>query len=71
MLNDIRDYQQKVKELKVQLERAEEGELVAKGAAHDTKHELEHLEAQLRDQVASSKSAIASLQLEIKSLKSK
>ena len=60
-----------MRDLKVQLERAEEGELEAKGTAHDTRQELEHLEAQLRDQAASSKSAIASLQFEIKSLKSK
>ncbi len=71
MLTDIRDYQSKVKELKVQFERAEEAETEAKGMAHDCRQELESLETQLRDHSASSKSAIANLQLEIKTLKQK
>lgn len=71
LLNDLRDYQHKVKELKVSLERAEEGELEAKGVTHDCRQQLEVLETQLRDQAASSKSAIASLQLEIKAFKTK
>ncbi len=71
LLTDIRDYQTKVKELKVQLERSEEAELEAKGAAHDSRQELESLETQLRDHSASSKSGIANLQLEVKTLKQK
>ncbi len=71
LLTDIRDYQLKVKELKIQFERAQEAELEAKGTAHDSQQDREILETQLRDESASSKSAIAGLQLELKTLKSK
>lgn len=71
MLNDLREYQQRIKDLKVQLERAETGEMEAKGSAHDTKLALEQAEASLRDQAASSKAAFNSLQVEIKRLKTR
>lgn len=71
LLNDLREYQHKLKDTKVQLEKAQEGEMEAKGTAHDIRQELEHAESQLRDKAASSKSAISNLQMEIKSLKKK
>lgn len=43
----------------------------AKAAARDSQQTLEHLQASVRDQSASSKSSIAALQQEIRSLKTK
>lgn len=71
LLSDIRDYQCKVRDLKTQLEKAESAELVARGTAHEAQQAQEQLEASLRDQSASSKTAIGNLQLEIKSLKTR
>lgn len=71
LLNDLREHQQRMKELKFQLERAETAELEAKGYSHDVKLDLERVEASLRDQAASSKGAINNLQVEIKRLKSR
>ena len=71
MLNDLREYQHKLKDTMVQLEKAQEGEMEAKGTAHDIRQDLEHAGSQLRDMAASSKSAISNLQLEIKNLKKK
>lgn len=71
LLNDLREYQHKLKDTKTQLEKAQEGEMEAKGIAHDTRQGLEQAESQLRDQTAASKSAISNLQSEIKNLKKK
>lgn len=58
----------KLKDTKAMLEKAESAEFEARAKAHEA---LEHAQASLKDQAASSKSVIGSLQLEIKSLKSK
>ena len=71
LLNDIREYQRKVKDLKSQLERVEGAELEARGSAHEARQALEHVEATFRDQGASSKAAIGNFQIEIKSLKTR
>lgn len=71
LLNDLRESQRKVKDLKSHLEQAETSELEAKGSAHDLRQDLEHAVVSLRDQAASSKAAIGNFQLEIKNLKSK
>lgn len=43
----------------------------AKAAARDSQQTLEHLQTSVRDQSASSKACIATLQQEIRSLKTK
>ena len=54
-----------------QLKKAESGELEAQAIAHDVRHALELAEANLKEQAASSKTVIGSLQLEIKKLKTR
>ena len=60
-----------MKDLKVQLEKLETTELEARGMAHEHCLALEASEKSLRDKTASFKSAVNSLQLEIKTLKTK
>ncbi len=60
-----------MKDLSTQLEKAESGELEARGSAHDARQALELAEATLRDQLASSKAAIGHLQVEIKNQKAR
>ena len=71
MLNDLREYQRRLKEVKCQLEKSELAEQAAQASAHDAKQHVEQLEASLRDKTASAKSTIGNLQLEIKSLRNK
>lgn len=71
LIGDIRGYQQKVKDLSAQLEKAENAELEARGSTHEARQALEQAETALRDHLASSKSAISGLQVEIKNLKSR
>ena len=71
MLNDLREYQRRLKETKCQLEKTETAEQLAQAAAHEARQTLDQLEAGLRDQSAASKITVSNLQLEIKSLKTK
>ena len=71
LLNDLREYQRQLKDAKQQVERLESAELEARASAHDTRHALELAEASLKEQTASSKTVIGSLQLEIKNLKTR
>lgn len=71
LLNDLGELQRKIKDLKTQLEKAENLEMEARAAARDSQLTLEHLQANVKDQSASSKASIAALQQEIKSLKTK
>ena len=69
MLSDLREYQHKVKDLKVRLERTEVGELEAKGEAHDCQLALVSAETSLHEKIASSNATINSFQQEIRALK--
>ena len=71
LLNDLREYQRQLKGTKQQLEKTESAELEARATAHDARHALELAEASLKEQAASSKTVIGSLQLEIKNLKTR
>lgn len=71
MLKDLREYQQKLKDVKNQLEKAENAEMEAKASAHDAKLALEQAESQRRDQATNFKATASSFQLEIKNLKAK
>ena len=71
LINDLREYQRQLKDTKQQLEKIESAELEARATAHDTRHSLELAEASLKEQTASSKTVIGSLQLEIKNLKTR
>lgn len=71
MLNDLREYQRRLKEAKCQLEKAEMAEQEARATAHEVKQAMEQTEANMRDHTAASKITISNLQLEIKSMKSK
>lgn len=71
LLNDLCELQRKIKDLKAQLEKAENLEMEAKVAARDSQQTLVLLQNSVRDQSASSKACIATLQQEIRSLKTK
>ena len=71
LLNDLREYQHKLKDVKNQLEKSESAEMEAKASAHDAKLALEHVEAQRRNQATSFKATTTTFQLEIKNLKAK
>lgn len=71
LLNDLREYQHQLRDTKQQLEKMESAELEARATAHDASHALELAEASLKEQTASSKTVIGSLQLEIKNLKTR
>ena len=60
-----------MRDTKQQLEKMESAELEARATAHDVSHALELAEASLKEQTASSKTVIGSLQLEIKNLKTR
>jgi len=71
LLTDLRQYQQKVKEIKNDLEKTEIAELKAKGEAHDAQLALEASENTMREKSAHFKVSTNALQGEIKLLKSK
>ena len=71
MLNDLREYQRRLKETKCQLEKTEMAEQTAQASAHETRQQLDQIEGNQRDQAVSTKITISNLQLEIKSLKTK
>ena len=71
MLSDLKQCQSKIKELKVQLGQVKDAEEKARAEAHEHHLALKASESSLRDKTASSKLVINSLQLEIKTLKSK
>ena len=71
ILNDLREYQRRLKEAKCQLEKTEMAEQEARASAHEVKQAMEQMEAHMRDHTAASKITISNLQLEIKSMKSK
>ena len=71
MLNDLREYQRRLKETQCQLEKKELEEQVAQARAHEAGQRLEKLEGSQRDQAASNKITVSNLQLEIKSLSNK
>lgn len=53
------------------MEKANSDEFEARAKARDAVHALEKAQASLKEQAVSSKTVVGSLQLEIKSLKSK
>ena len=71
MLNDLREYQRRLKETKCQLEKTEMAEQAAQASAHEARQQLDQIEGSQRDLTASTKITISNLQLEIKSLKTK
>lgn len=71
LLNDLREHQRRLKEMKCQLEKSEIAEQAAQASAHEARQQLEQMEGSQRDHTASTKITISNLQLEIKSLKTK
>ena len=68
MLNNLRDYQRRLKEAKCQLEKSEVAEQEARTIAQELLQSLERCESSLREQAAASKSTTCSLQLEIRNI---
>ena len=71
LLNDLRDYQRRLKEAKCQLEKSEVVEQEARAIAQELRQSLEHCESSLREQAAASKSTTCTLQLEIRNINCK